>query len=325
MGMTHSLIHILIKWLDLLALTPLVGIFICNLFMPSPSSPKQLYPSQGTLPIRLSILILGMTTLAELIVRAMMMSGRPFFALHLVIPSVITRTYFGPVLALRFSLVVLLGFILMTQKESAVKKWIDGMLLAALCLTTSLLGHAGGQGTFTMHVLIDTLHLIAISAWIGGLFFLIFNLPKQLASEGDKTLFLTDAIARFSTIATTSVGILIVTGIGNSFFQINSPGLLLHTAYGKVLLLKWGFLLPMLLLGFTNKYIVLPKFQEHCKRKKANRLIDTILKYARVSNTPFDLSNLFFRLIKTEAVLGVAILLLTACLTQLSPPPRHLP
>jgi len=76
----------------------------------------------------------------------------------------------------------------------------------------------------------------------------------------------------------------------------------------------------MLLLGFINKYIVLPKFQEYCKRKKASHTIDRILIVFGGAHTPSDLANLFFRLIKTEAVLGVAILLITAYLTQLPPP-----
>jgi putative copper export protein len=45
-------------------------------------------------------------------------------------------------------------------------------------------------------------------------------------------------------------------------------------------------------------------------------------KDGQLANTPSDLANLFFRLIKTEAVLGIAILLITACLTQLPPPPQ---
>ena len=338
--MSHLLIHILIKWIDLLALTPLIGIFVCKIFIPS--SLKEPRDFRGVDMISLSILILGMTTLAELIARAMMISGRPFSALQMVLPSVITRTYFGPVLAVRFSLVILLGLLLIPQKYDKGKRMPEGILLLALCFTTSLLGHAGSQGTFTIRVFIDTVHLIAISCWIGGLLFLILSLPKQLVDESNKTVLLADAIARFSTIATTSVGILIATGVVNSFFQIDSMGRILTTAYGKVLVLKWGFLLPMLLLGFINKYIVLPKFQEQGKGKKASDMnetfyegeapsalpmegatrapvmIESILKWARVTNTPSDLTNLFFRLIRTEAVLGVVILLLTACLTQLS-------
>ena len=50
-------------------------------------------------------------------------------------------------------------------------------------------------------------------------------------------------------------------------------------------------------------------------------MIERLLKSTRVANTPSDLANLFFRLITTEAVLGVAIILLAACLTQLPPLP----
>jgi putative copper export protein len=92
-------------------------------------------------------------------------------------------------------------------------------------------------------------------------------------------------------------------------------------AFGNLLLLKWGVLLPMLLLGFINRYAVLPGLYRQkgidvgsgIKGQIARRL------QSMAPGVPPDLQKTFFPLITIEAVLGIGILLLTAILTQLPP------
>ncbi|HEY7082747.1 MAG TPA: CopD family protein [Nitrososphaeraceae archaeon] len=141
----------------------------------------------------------------------------------------------------------------------------------------------------SLAVFIDWMHLMAVSLWIGGLFYisvvLLYSLrnsdtlqqplPQLLATFEKKmqqqrevqvdtpqtndasgrnkisatTYYLALLLPRFSLIATISLGVIGISGIYMAWIQLHSFNELFYSAYGNVLIIKLAIALPVVLLG----------------------------------------------------------------------------
>ncbi|MFJ3989891.1 copper resistance CopC/CopD family protein [Streptomyces sp. NPDC090032] len=111
---------------------------------------------------------------------------------------------------------------------------IGGAVVAAgLAATWAMAEHAstGIQAGLAMPV--DVLHLLAVSAWLGGLTTLLVALYRAPSIEAS-------AVRRFSRVAFCSVCTLAATGLYQSWRQVGSWSALTGTRYGQLLLLKIG-------------------------------------------------------------------------------------
>jgi copper transport protein len=89
-------------------------------------------------------------------------------------------------------------------------------------------------------VIVDFLHLTAVSAWVGGLVVLTVGLlPRRRLGE------LEEVVPRFSRVAATSVALVVASGVVMAWQLVGSVGDLFSTHYGRVLLVK------LLLVGFV--------------------------------------------------------------------------
>ena len=128
------------------------------------------------------------------------------------------------------------------QPKVVYPSWLAASWLLALILGThSALSHAAGSLFWAWPALIvDWLHLLAISFWIGGLVTLALILPialKQLpdAAKSEVTL---AVVKQFSQRLRPIVALVITTGIYSSFAQLSEPNDVTNTPYGLTLLLK---------------------------------------------------------------------------------------
>lgn len=327
----HLFLHVLIRWMDFTALVAVVGGLSYRQFVLIPM-PRGLanYPQRSAKPLILvALFMLSITSVADLIFRALMISNQPLSELFSFLPTVLMKTHFGKVWTWRAGLLIFLLCFWFLKKEQ--RPWTKGqrvLLLSAaagVCLTTSLSGHAADLGSLTLTVLADWTHLIAISCWVGGLFALRIHLLRQLALlEGEiRRDCLAAGIERFSTVAVTSVGALIAAGAYNTYVHVHSSTLLIGTSYGRILIVKWALVLPMLALGAVSRYGVLPLLQAHAGRSSRGflaRRVSGWIKPILNNPTPLELERWFFRLIMIEAILGLGVLACSAWMTQLPPP-----
>ncbi|MGW6506174.1 copper resistance CopC/CopD family protein [Streptomyces niveus] len=86
---------------------------------------------------------------------------------------------------------------------------------------------------------LDVLHLLAVAAWLGGLVSLLVALYRVPDLERA-------AVRRFSRIAFTSVVVLAVTGVYQSWRQVGSWDAWTDTSYGQFLLVKIGLIAVLL-------------------------------------------------------------------------------
>jgi len=147
--------------------------------------------------------------------------------------------HFGRVsvaLALMWLLATVVVVAVVQQPDSVRRAaWRVGALVVAIGMirATGMSAH-GTQGSHaTTGILVDFLHLTAVSAWVGGLAVLTIGLlPRRQLDE------LAEVVPRFSRVAATSVVLLVATGVVLAWQLIGSVGDLFSTDYGRILILK---------------------------------------------------------------------------------------
>lgn len=124
-----------------------------------------------------------------------------------------------------------------------------GILLLA---TTSLIGH-GASSKQIMPLIIDFVHNLTASIWIGGTFYLAFVLiPILKASKMNlyyKLATLSVWIPRYSTLVVTLLGILIITGPFLLYILEDNLSLVIGSLYGTFLIAKLSLAGLMVILG----------------------------------------------------------------------------
>jgi copper transport protein len=133
--------------------------------------------------------------------------------------------------------------------------------VAALMLLPgpSIAGHAVDPGRSSIEVVDDIVHVAAASVWLGGL----LALGLALRKAGDHALLL----RRFSNIAVVSVVVLGVTGVVRALAELASVSQLWTTGYGQVLIVKTVLLAALVVIGWMNRYRLLPRLREAALRR----------------------------------------------------------
>jgi len=235
------------------------------------------------------------------------MSGLPMRAFSVAgWQTVLLETNFGRVWQLRLGLIAL-AFALVAISPARVQArqaLIMAVFLISILLLVSLawVSHAAAASVQPLGLLGDALHLCAASVWIGGLLPLAIFLTRARASLslGEQTL---PVLQRFSTLSLICVGVLIASGISNSWLLVGSIHALLTTRYGWLLVAKLATFGILVCLGARNRFVIKTRL-------------------ARVSETA-DLLAQLRRNVVGETCLALAVVTIVACL-GVTPPARGL-
>ncbi|HKO70011.1 MAG TPA: copper homeostasis membrane protein CopD [Bradyrhizobium sp.] len=198
-----------------------------------------------------------------LLIEAASMSERPLAEAmsSSLLLTVLQQTQFGQVCEIRLLLSAVLAACLAYHRFGLVDRLALGAglgLAAAIAWT----GHAGSTpGELgNLHLTADALHLLAASAWIGGLVPLVLLLA---AAGGDRAFawpsLTRNATKRFSTLGVVGVATLAATGIINAWILVGSFHALLSTGYGRLLTLKLGLVGIMLVFAASNRFWLTPR------------------------------------------------------------------
>ena len=126
----------------------------------------------------------------------------------------------------------------------------------------SATSHGGvGAGSFWA-VTSDYVHLIASAAWLGALAMLVplfWWSKKALPEDQTRFLYIANLFDRFSIIAGLSVIAILSTGTFNGLVQIPSWDALIHTTYGRVLVVKLAMIVPLLGAAGLNAFWLKPR------------------------------------------------------------------
>ncbi len=191
-----------------------------------------------------------------------------------------------------------------------------GMLLL---IAVTLSGHAGAVGSniLVYSVLIDWLHLLAASLWIGGMLYLsLVYLPiiQKQAMLG-RTQALLSILPGFSPLAITGVIIMAVTGPFNATFHMTSLSQLLDTAYGRTLLIKIGLVGAMLLVSAIHVGLLRPQLERDYKKYAQEIQNEGSAEATKhYEETIVRQTHRLITTLRWEPLLGVAVLLCTGLL-----------
>lgn len=186
-----------------------------------------------------------------------------------------------------------------------------GLALAAIpaafvAVAPALAGHAGVTSPTALLIPLDVGHVLAMSVWIGGLVVLLGVLPvatRQLEAT-DRTRLLAATLVRFSPIALGCVGVLLITGTIQAIEHMNAWGQLLHTAYGRAVVIKIVLITGLIAVGAVNRQRVVPGLRA----------------LSESASAPGAMGHLLRRTLRTEVALVLVVLGVTGALVSYPPP-----
>jgi len=278
--MESSLINPLVVVRDIhLASTVVVaGIIFFDLFVVGPvwrmkppfRATQSRFQSSGRIILLLSLALSIASALAWLVLLSMRIGHKNVGEVVTdgTIRLVLSQTQFGLAWQLRLLLGVLLAACLLWRGTTSSGQLADrltvcaGLFAAAYLGSLAFAGHgAEGLGfAQDIHLVADSLHLIAAGLWLGALVPLVLLLVYLWRYQEDGwALAAARAGSRFSTLGILAVSILLVSGTINAAFLLDGMHSLIDTDYGRPLLLKVVLATGMVGLAGINRQYLLPR------------------------------------------------------------------
>jgi putative copper export protein/mono/diheme cytochrome c family protein len=310
----------LVRGLVLLSLASAIGGLALGLLFPGSAAPD-LDTARARLRrwVMTSLVVLLLATGAELLVRIQAMSGASLAASVAAVPSVVTQTHLGQILAARLAAVVV-ALLLAFEAGRAFRAFV--LLVAlAIALSVSLTGHAADWGDVTLSVGVDWAHAVAASAWTGGLIALALVAGRRGAPWSRESL---AAVApRFSRLAGLCLLAVVVTGSYNAWAQLGGLSRLWDTAYGRVLIVKLLIVAVLMWLGAVNRYTHLPRLApSQAARGVGARTfrMSRLALFGPSRGAPsMPAESQLVAYVSIEALVGLAVFACTAVLGEVTP------
>jgi copper transport protein len=188
------------------------------------------------------------------------------------------------------------------------RAWRLGLLsvLLALVFTAPMAGHSGTYSPSGLLIFTDTLHVLSMSCWLGGLVLLLAVVPGAVRAlePDDRTRLHAGVVGRFSRLATVAVALLFLSGVVQSVALIESVPAVVETAYGRLVLAKVALFLTLLALGAYNQ----------------RRLVPRLSALAAAGQEPGRTATVLRRSVAFEVGFALIVLAVTAVLVVTEPP-----
>ena len=217
------------------------------------------------------------------------------------------QTSFGTTWIIRMGITIgllVIWFWIERKKQVSTKNQFPFLILSlALIGTSTMIGHGAASEQIPAMIL-DYVHNLLASLWIGGIIFFGFILLPALSilNEKNKELLALSVLPRFSIMIIISLGIIIISGPTLLWFLESNVGLLLDSTYGSLILAK---------IAIASLMIVLGGYKQFGIQKKAEKSLKT---------GSIAIHKKLKRSLKVEATLGIILLGVVALLTNGSLP-----
>ncbi|MCX6021248.1 MAG: FixH family protein [Chloroflexi bacterium] len=252
-----DLFSVAMRWLNFLAAMPAVGGFFFLLLTRNPALVRTGPSPDLAEAADRRFLLMGRWSLAGLFLgwfgmlaqQAAAAAGiSPLATLGSPMIRVLTSTRFGVIWEARLALLLLLSavFVLylrgnLTQRRRPLLLIAGAAIGSLVLLTNSFNSHGAASGTMPLlNIFLDWLHLLSAAVWLGGLVHLL-------------------ALLRFTAVALSSFGLLVVTGVYAAVLHVPDLAALRDTQYGMALAAKLGALSLLGTLGLVNMLFIGPR------------------------------------------------------------------
>ena len=264
---------------------------------------------------RWTLLLVFLSGLLAFWLQIVAVSGLSFAAAldPTVMGGVLVGTRYGLVWSMRMSLLLFLEVIFnrLDRGESVNARALGLLLAALLVMAPAFSGHAAaGEGIgLAVQLAVTAAHLLAASAWLGGLvMFAGFLLWLSRVEQAWHEAVLKIATRRFSALGFVSVSVLIATGAYNAWTLVGAVPPLVGTSYGQLLLIKLALLLPLTAVAAVNLLKLKPRIVALGAELFAARMAELLHRLKRN--------------VTWEAILGTGILIVVGMMS-VTPPARH--
>lgn len=249
---------IALRWLQYSGAVVLLGTPLFLLYSFRSAHGPNLAWVRPTLIVAATVVALG--SLAALVAQTAVMAGSLSEAMKPASLSfMITGTGFGMAMVVR-AVVALLALVAVVALKPGRGLWslvvVAGVVVVASFAWT---GHgavtAGPGGLF--HLVADIIHAIAAALWLGALVALTILLVRRAALDD---LAIHRALHGFAGLGTLAVGLLVLTGLVNSWFLVGPARVvdLGANLYGQLLIAKLVLFAVMLALAAGNRFRLTP-------------------------------------------------------------------
>ena len=221
----------------------------------------------------------------------------------------LSTTVIGDVLGTRFGHVWGLGLVawLLVGALAAARAPVPAVAapLAALAALPALGGHASVQSPVALLLPANVVHVVAMSAWLGGVAVLVLALRGATArlEAGERTRLLAAVVGRFSALAGLAIAVLLASGVVQGVVEVRTPANLVETAFGRAVLVKIVLFGGIVALGYVNR----------------RRLLPALERAAEGGASPGRAGVLLRRTLRAELALGLAALAATGALSGYAP------
>lgn len=136
--------------------------------------------------------------------------------------------------------------------------------LGALVFLPALSGHADTQSPVGLMFTANVLHVLSMSAWLGGIAALVLVLRSatRRVEVDERTRLLASVVVRFSALAGFAFAVLLATGVAQGIVEVNSVSALIDTAFGRAVLIKLVLFGVLVVFGWFNRSRLLPALRE---------------------------------------------------------------
>jgi copper transport protein len=140
------------------------------------------------------------------------------------------------------------------------------LFLGAACLVVSgAIGHPAAIDPYWT-IPAKSLHLLAAAVWLGGLIWLVW------LSRCDEAACRAEA-RRVSSVALVSVITIFLSGVLETILFLNTPGDLIHSSYGQLVLVKMIGFLILIAFGAYNRFGLVPQLNSPDAARKLSRSV----------------------------------------------------
>ena len=206
--------------------------------------------------------------------------------------------------------------------------------------SNSMVSHSNSLSSFsTIAVSMDWIHFMAVSIWIGGLFYLsliflksikpvdynetanrkksVSDIPIDIVSVHSISI----SLMNFSFVIIIALSVIGISGVFLGYLHLQDLSSVFSTSYGQILVLKLGLAFPLIFIGRYNqlkiyKYTSLVSIL--VKNINSNEINGSISEQYRKNRA--ELFKKLNRSLKIESLLGIAVLIVAAFLSVTSPP-----
>ena len=196
---------------------------------------------------------------------------------------------------------LLLLAVLMAARGAS--RWASAAAVTALAAVAAG-GHSSSARLSGVAFTADLVHLVAASVWLGGIAVIAITwVPRlrELGAAGRRRV-LGVVLPRFGAVALPAFLALVVAGALNAATELGSPRASWSTAYGRVLLVKTALVGVVAVLSYAHALRLRPRLLGAGRRYDA------------------ALERRHWRLLATEPIVGVGIVVAAALLLAYAPP-----